>query len=150
MAHEDLFDDDDLDDQFISSDLELKKEISRLKRQIKKDQKWHDHEILALRGQVRDLVEKNMQLTEANNIFARGLEHLRKDSRVVTEATYWHRGGKDLSDRIKEIASQGKRIVAMVATEQSSHGHATHVTIVTEYYEKVKSTTPDPRKLFDM
>lgn len=134
----DIFEDEE--PEFLDDTIELKKEIARLKRQLTKEQKYHDQDMQALRAQIGDLLEKNMALTEANNIFARGLDALRRENnKIVTETTYWHRGGKDLDKRIQEIVGLGKRIVAVCPLETSPHGQITGALIITEHFDKNKS-----------
>jgi len=129
------------EDEMFTSEAELKREIKRLERQIKKEQKYHDLELDSFRGQIRDLLAKNMELTETLNIFAKGLENLKKEY-ILTETHYYSRRGvMDLTRRIEELVKHDKRIVAIVPMHQDAHGYTTEALIITEHTTKVKPIT---------
>lgn len=146
MPLDSIFDDGLSDEPLFESEAELKKQVKILERQIKKEQRWHDAEIASLREQIRDLITKNMDLTEANKIFAKGLEYLKREQYTVTETHMWFSGGKTMKERIIEITGDlQKRVVAITPLRISPQGHLLEAIIVTEYISKTK---PQPTKLF--
>lgn len=136
----DLFNDELSDEPLFESEAELKREIKRLERQIKKEQKWHDAEIDALRGQIRELLTKNMELNETNHLFAKGLDALKRDTLIITTPHHWIRRGVEgsLKNRITQLVMDGKRIVSTCPINISPQGDVMEVIIVTEHIDRTK------------
>lgn len=125
---------------------DLRKEINKLKRWDKKIREQYDTEISRLRLQIRELFEKNFDLTEANHIFAKGLEQLRQDNRVVTTSHIHHVIDREsikkyIDDLTKPPAfgtDKKMRIVSTAVIKSDSRSQATEILIVTEHIEKLK------------
>jgi len=144
MTYDDF---EELPEEFLQSEAELRRENKRLLRLMKKAEKWHDKEIDGLRGQIRELLEKNMDLTETCNLFARGIDRLKDEKHIITESHHWTRkGARGLKERIGDFTNDGKRIVTIVPMFTDPQGHTTEALIVTEHIEKTK---PKPTKLFN-
>jgi len=145
-----FLDEDPEEEDFLRSEMELKKEVNSLKRQIKKIIQEHDKEIQDLRDQKRELLAKNWELSETCNLFAKGLDHFRKELRVITETTTWDRkGARGIEQRIGDlIQDSDKRIVAIAPLLIDAHGQLLKALIVTEKYTKVQSAKSIGNKLF--
>lgn len=125
---------------------DLRKEINKLKRWEKKLKAEHEQELFVLRLQIQDLFKKNWELTEANNIFARGLEQLKQEQRIITQSHVHHvidmQGIKSKIDELTKTPAFGpdtkRRIVSMITLKANSRNEATEILITTEHIEKVK------------
>lgn len=138
--NEELFGDEHLpEEEFLKTEQELRREIGRLNRLARKTEKWHEQEVASLRAQIRDLLTKNMELSETCNLFAKGLDRLKQDTVIVTIAHHWtRRGAKGLKERIAEFALDGKRIVSICPTNISPQGDTMEAVIVTEHTDRLK------------
>jgi len=133
------------EDEFLKTEQELRREIKRLERLATKTEKWHISEIAGLRAQIRDLLEKNMELSETCNLFAKGLENLKREY-IVTEIHHWTRkGSRGLKERLLDFIAEGKRIKTVTPVYTDPQGHMVEAIIVTEHRTKIK---PPPTKLF--
>lgn len=133
------------DKQFLQDDSELKKEVNKLKRWNKRLQEEHELEVNNLRLQIQQLLAKNFDLTEANNIFARGLEQLKQDQRIITESHTHHViDTEGIKKKINELTMPKfgpdlkRRVVGIITLKANSRNEATEVMIVTEHIDKAK------------
>jgi hypothetical protein len=124
---------------------DLKKEINKLKRWEKRLKLEHEMEIDTLRTQIQDLIKKNWELTEANNIFARGLEQLKQDHKIITESHTHHViDTEGIKKKIQEITMPKfgpdlkKRVVGIITLKANNRNEATEILIVTEHIDKTK------------
>ena len=137
--------------EFMDDIENLQKEISKLKRWEKKLKQTHELDISYLRDQIQQLLAKNFDLTEANNIFARGLEQLKQENRIITQSHLHHViDAEGIKKKIEELTAPPtfgpdlkRRIVSMIVLEANSRNQATKVLIVTEHIEKPKRTKED-------
>lgn len=135
-----------LPEDFLPDVTELKKSVNSLKRELKKKDEWHEKEIVELRSQIRDLLTKNFELTEANNIFAKGLQVLKREEKIISEVHTWNMYGKQtLAVRIEQLTAHPtfgydpkRRVVSVTPTKISSHGDVVEALIITEHIEKRK------------
>lgn len=154
--HEDIFgheddapDPDELMDKQMKAlyedESDLRKEINKLKRWEKKLRAEHEREIFALREQIQDLLKKNWELQDANNIFARGLEQLKQDQRIITESHTHHVIDTDgIKKKISELTMPKfgpdlkREIVAMITLKANNRNEATEILIVTKHIDRTK------------
>ena len=163
MAH-DEFNESFQDEELFPDEHELKKKIQKLNNQLRKVEKEHQTElkrqeklskrvienlieehnnsISTLREQLRELLEKNLDLSEACKVFAKGIENLKKDGITVTLSHRWSRKGVEgtIEKRISQLAMDKKRIVAILPMIVSPRGETLEAVIVTEHFEKYKTT----------
>lgn len=139
---------DSKDSPILEDESELKKEINKLKRWEKKLRQEHELEIDHLRLQIQELLAKNFDLTEANNIFARGLEQLKQDQTIITESHTHHVIDTDgIKKKIQELTmpkfgpNLKREIVAMITLKANSRNEATEILIVTKHIDKVRKIT---------
>lgn len=145
----DLPDPDELMDKQMKAlyedESDLRKEINKLKRWEKKLKAEHEQELFALRMQIQDLFKKNWELTEANNIFARGLEQLKQEQRIITESHTHHViDTEGIKKKIQELTMPKfgpdlkRRVVGIITLKANSRNEATEILIVTEHLDKTK------------
>jgi hypothetical protein len=102
---------------------------------------FYEQQISTLRGQIRELFEKNHEIHDTAKIFVKGLEHLSRDGVTVTMSHHWTRNGaKTLEDRIKELTGpgSGKRIVSVCPLITNPRGETVAALIITEHFERFK------------
>jgi|ERR1044072_863988 hypothetical protein len=124
---------------------DLRKEINKLKRWEKKLRAEHEQEVFALRLQIQELFKKNWELTEANNIFARGLEQLKQDQKIITDSHIHHViDTEGIKKKIQDLTMPKfgpdlkRRIVGIITLKANSRNEATEILIVTEHIDKTK------------
>jgi len=149
-------------DELFPDEHELKKENTKLKRQLNKfreeqaaDTKklikqherallntveFYNEELEKLRDQVRELFERNLELHETSKIFVKGLEHLKRDGIRVTQTHFWSRKGVhgSLEHRINQLSLDNKRVIFACATKVDHHGEIIEAVIATEHFDKHK------------
>lgn len=152
---------DDFDDEFLPDELELKRQVAKLKRELKKAVKdgekrlkvadkihkarttnrqlLHDQEIAALRDQIRMLIEKNLELGDACKVFAKGIENLKKEGITVIATELWTRkGAQNLEVRVAQLASIGRTNISVVTNRVDHHGYTIEALIISQYIDKYK------------
>ena len=149
-------------DELFPDEHELKKENTKLKRQlakfrdehttdtkklIKQQEKalrnmdeFYQEQLEELRNKNRELFEKNLELHETSKIFVKGLEHLKKDGIRVTQTHIWTRRGVhgSLKHRIDQLVTDGERIVSLCPLYTSPQGDTMEAVIVTEHFDRHK------------
>jgi hypothetical protein len=154
---------DDFDDEFLPDEQELRKNLQKLNREIKRlktefekdlmtaekinkarlenQEMWYENQLSSLREQIKMILEKNMELGEACKVFAKGVENLKKDGIVTTRTTTWERkGAQGLDITISRLVLDGKRIKTIFPTRVDHHGYTIEAMIVTEHIEKYKKS----------
>lgn len=124
---------------------DLRKEINKLKRWEKKLKQEHELEIATLRLQIQQLLAKNFDLTEANNIFARGIEQLKQDQRIITECHTHHVIDTDgIKKKIQELTMPKfgpdlkRTIEGIITLKANNRNEATEILIITKHIDRSK------------
>lgn len=161
MAYEDEFEELPSDDLF-PDEHELKKENTKLKRQLAKFRdeqaadlrklikqheralrnmdEFYQQQLEEQREKNRELFEKNIELHETSKIFVKGLEHLKRDGIRVTSHYTWNKKGVhgSLEARIDQLKIDGKRVISLCPIKVDSFGETVAAMIITEHFDKHK------------
>jgi len=149
-------------DELFPDEHELKKENTKLKRQLTKFRDEHSSEVKKLlkqheralrnmdefyqeqledlRGKNRELFEKNLELYETSKIFVKGLEHLKRDGVRIAITHPWKKKGihGSLESRIDQLRMDGRRVISICPLRVDNFGETVEALILTEHIDKHK------------